>query len=611
LTETRKNDPYRLVVFLTLINFLPMKQLILLHIFFACSLLSFTQTRPYDFRDRQNGRPIFQNGYIDQPYVVVLDSGEWLCVFTTAKGIEGSRGQHIASTLSNDQGKTWSEPVRIEEPTSESASWAMPYKTRYGRIYVFYDYNGDKIHRLNNQENIREDILGWYCFKYSDDKGKTWSKRYRLPINVTAVDRQNDWGGKVHIMWGIGKPINVGKNSMLFAFTKIGKYMLDNSEGWFMRCDNIHTERDPEKLKWKNLPEGDHGVRNPALGSVQEEQNIVELSNGTLYCMYRTITGYAAETYSFDQGKTWTMPQLATYYTGNPIKNPRACPRIFKTQNGNYLFWHHANSGRDFGIRNPAWISGGIEKNGKIVWSQPEILVYAPGLEKERMSYPDLIEQDGRYWITETNKEQAMCHEVDKQFFQNLWNQFQAKTLATKELVINDTGDAIIGKQYTLPKAIEPAKDEGFTIDLVADITRLRQGEIILQSSDSSGRKVKLEMGPNYALTFSMSDGAKTTSWSSDGGVIQFHGTSKISVIVDFRAKIISYVINGIFNDGGKERMYGWGRLDATMGPVSSDKLKIGTIRTGGEHREKNKIQTFRFYDRPLTVSECVGNQRG
>lgn len=130
-----------------------------------------------DWRNVENGIKIYTNGYIDQPYVVILENGDWLAVFTTGEGHEGTGGQHIVSSVSQDKGKTWSEPVKIEKPGKESKSWAMPYITDYGRVYVFYDYNGDKIHNLGKRENIREDMLGWYCFKYSDNNGKTWSKR--------------------------------------------------------------------------------------------------------------------------------------------------------------------------------------------------------------------------------------------------------------------------------------------------------------------------------------------------------------------------------------------------------------------------------------------------
>ena len=53
--------------------------------------------------------------------------------------------------------------------------------------------------------------------------------------------------------------------------------------------------------------------------------------------------------------------------------------------------------------RNPGWISGGIEKDGAIHWSQPEVLLYDDD-PTVRMSYPDFIESDGRYFITETQK---------------------------------------------------------------------------------------------------------------------------------------------------------------------------------------------------------------
>ena len=90
-----------------------MKQYFLFSYFLLAGLVCFSQTKSYDFRDRLNGKPIFENGYIDQPYVVVLDSGEWLSVFTTGLGEEGSGGQHIVSSVSTDKGNSWSKPVLI------------------------------------------------------------------------------------------------------------------------------------------------------------------------------------------------------------------------------------------------------------------------------------------------------------------------------------------------------------------------------------------------------------------------------------------------------------------------------------------------------------------
>ncbi|MBK8565903.1 MAG: exo-alpha-sialidase [Saprospiraceae bacterium] len=290
-----------------------------------------------DPRHIANGHEIHTSGYIDMPYIVTLGDGTWLCTFTTGKLEEGLDGQHIAASRSTDLGQTWSAPVAIEPAVGPAASWAMPYLTSYGRVYVFYNYNGDEVNDLKG-EKIRNDILGWYCFKYSDDAGHTWSKRHRLPLRKTACDLANDWQGNVQIFWGIGKPITVG-GAMMLGFTKLGKYMLDNGEGWFFRCANINSERNPDSLQWKLLPDGEHGLRNPEFGSVQEEHSLVPMNDGRLCCIFRTQTGYLAEAYSSNGGRTWSRPRTAYYVDGRPVKTSRACPKVWRCANGKYLLW--------------------------------------------------------------------------------------------------------------------------------------------------------------------------------------------------------------------------------------------------------------------------------
>jgi hypothetical protein len=293
-----------------------------------------------DRRNIRNGSAIHEHGYCDMPYAVVTKDGNWLCVFTTGAGREGQRTQYIAATISADKGETWSAPIALEPPAGPEASWAMPLVTPGGRVYAFYNYNGDNIQTLKGKK-IRSDTLGWYCYKYSDDNGKSWSQRYRLGVRVTACDRTNDFEGKVQLMWGIGEPVVHGR-TVYFAFTKLGKYMLGNGEGWFFRSDNVLSEPDVTRINWEMLPAGEHGLRSEEFGSVQEEHNLVPLSNGDLYCVYRTTTGHPCHTYSRDGGRTWTKPRHATYSPeGRKIKNPRACPRLWKTGNGKYLFWFH------------------------------------------------------------------------------------------------------------------------------------------------------------------------------------------------------------------------------------------------------------------------------
>jgi hypothetical protein len=576
-------------------------------LFFAgsCSLPGAVSAQVTDWRNVKNGHLISSNGYCDQPYVVVLPDRKWLVVFTTNEGHEGSGGQHIVSSISVDQGKTWSKPVQIEHPGAESASWAMPYLTTYGRVYVFYDYNGDKIHELNGKKNIREDMLGWYCYKYSDDGGLTWSERHRLDVPNKPVDRRNDWNGKYQIQWGIGKPVDVDKG-MMFAFSKIGKYLLYDTEGWFFRCDNINTEKDQAKLKWVMLPEGETGVKNEKLSPTNEEQNIFQMNDGALYCMERTISGHPAEAYSRDGGKTWTTPQVPKYLDGIEMKNPRACPRIWKCKNGKYLFWYHNNGSWNFKSRNPAWVSGGIEKDGKIIWSQPEILLYEEEIEK-RMSYPDLIEQDGKYWITETNKEEAKCNEVPTSFLNALWSQFELSTVAEKDLVKQWTADEL--RPNSVLQAPQSDYQRGFTLDAAIDLEDLAAGQKIAFIKSTNGKTVELRTGEYGSVEVVLSDGVHTDAWHSDPGLIPAYGTHAVTVIVDNGPKIIQFVVDGTVCNGRDFRQYGWGTFTSNMGDMRFDQISLGQL-SEGQNRPAGKLSLLRLYNRPLMNTEAIGNYR-
>lgn len=556
---------------------------------------------PRDWRDIRNGDEIPSEGYCDQPYVVVAKDGNWLCTMTTGPGEEGEGGQHVVSTISRDHGKTWSSHVDIEAGDGPEASWAMPLATPSGRVYAFYVYNGGNVHTLGEREGIRADTLGWYCYRYTDDRGLTWSReRYRLPMRLTDVDRGNDWQGEVQIFWGIGKPIAFGESAM-FAFTKIGRYMLEESEGWFFRSDNVLSEEDPDKIAWELLPEGGRGLRNPAFGSIQSEQNLIPLDGGGLYCMYRTTTGHPCHAYSRDGGRTWSLPEHATYTPGGKkMKTPRACPRIWKTRNGKFLFWFHNHGGKDFHGRNPAWISGGLDINGHIHWSQPEILLYHPDMGDAgegrrggvRMSYPDLVEQDGRYWVTETQKTVARVHEIDAALFEGLWNQGSIKRVTEDGLLLS----AKAGQQPSMPKLPGLAGLGGFTLELWTGLEGLAPGRTLLDTRDENGKGIALTMAAEGAVRLDMSDGEIHAEWTSDKVPPGPH--HHVAVIVDGGPRIITFVIDGTLCDGGEERQYGWGCFPARLDDVNG----CAAIALDPA------VELLRVYGRYLRTSEAVAN---
>lgn len=568
-----------------------------------------------DPRDIRTGYEIPSEEYVDQPYVVVTKDNYWLCVEMTGPGVEGDVGQHVVAAISHDRGETWSELIDIEPTTGPLTSCVTPLMTPSGRVYVFYNYNGENV---TSRKAVCE---GWYCYKYSDDHGRTWSKRYRLPMRLTDVDRNNDFQGKHQLFWGIDEPVTY-QNTAYFAFTKVGRLAGSGlSEGWFYRSDNILTEQDAEKIEWQLLPDGETGLRSPEHGSVQTEHNIVPLANGDLYCVYRTTMGYPCHAYSRDGAHSWTSPVAVTYApNGYTLKNPRVCPKLFKTNDGKYLLWYHNHSSGSWFGRNPVWMTGGIEKRGYIHWSQPEIVLYHPdppdrsvgdALGWLGMSYPGFVEQDGRYWVTETQKSIARVHEIDATLLSGMWNQGGTKTIASDGIIVSF--DDVRSGEVDMPLLPNLARGSGlvnkgrlqpggFSLEFQIQFDDLLAGQIVLDSRNQDGRGFVVKTDESANLRLDLSDGEMISSWTSDPGLLKPGAWHHVVIIVDGGPSIISYVIDGVLCDGGTSRRYGWGRFHRDLDEINgSNKLRVATTVLG-------ELKLLRIYNRYLRTSEAIAN---
>lgn len=564
-----------------------------------------------DLRNIATGTRIPAENYCDQPYIVVTTDGNWLCVLTTGVGVEGQRGQHVVSTTSSDKGRTWSPLADIEPADGPEASWAMPLLTPSGRVYVFYNYNGDNLRELiadNDYSRHRLDTMGHFVMKYSDDNGRTWSKeRYDIPMRLFEIDRANPYGGKVLFFWGIGKPVTV-KDKVFLGMHKVGKLgetFIETSEGFWLASDNILTESDPARVRWETLPDGDVGLR-PIKGKIAEENTLVGLRDGSLYTVWRTAEGHPCHAYSRDGGHTWTPPEYATYTPGGRrIKQPRACCRIHRFSNGKYVLWFHNNSHRSFWhrARNPVWLSGGIEKYGFIHWSQPEILLYGADREKG-MSYPDWVEADGGYRVTETQKTVARIHEVDPALLEGMWNQWTEERLVKSGLVLALPAERTREARVDMPPLPDLSAGGGFTIDLDIAFKWFAPGQILLNTREDGGTGITVMTGERQTLMVYLSDGRTTERWESDAGLFQCDTPHHVSIIVDGLAKVLSFVVDGRLLDGGGDRLYGWLRFSDALGDVNG--AKKATIAPAFEGR----VLSLRIYDRYLRTSEAVANWR-
>ncbi len=591
-----------------------------------------------DPRHLANGRNIPSEGYADQPYIVQTDDGAWLCVITTGTGIEGAKGQHVVSMRSTNLGASWEKPVDLEPSDGPEASYAVLLKVPGGRIYAFYNHNTDRVPEVKREDSgvyKRVDSLGHYVFKFSDDHGRTWSaKRYEVPVREFDCDRTNIYGGQLRFFWNVGRPLLL-PDAALLVLHKVGAMgagFFAQSEGAFLLSKNILTERDPAKITFETLPDGTVGLRTPAGGGrVAEEQSIVRLSDGSLYCVYRTVDGWPTSTYSRDGGHTW---EPAAYKSATPggrrLKHPRAANFVWRCSNGKYLYWFHnhggaaiaqkaadlsGRSGSPYDDRNPAWLVAGIERDGptgKVIhWSQPEIALYDDD-SFIRMSYPDLVEQDGKFYLTETQKNVGRVHDLPAALVDGLFNQFESRQIATTNLALNLSG-AALKPEVAMPKLPEflirdnrrpdhGSKDlrAGFSVDFWLSPEAVPAGTALVDSRTATGQGLLVTSTAHGTVRITLNDGREEASWESDRGLFTPGRAHHVVITVDGGPKIITFIVDGVLCDGGTERQFGWGRFSPTLRSANgAAKLKLAPA-----------VRQLRLYSRALRTSEAVANFR-
>jgi len=549
------------------------------------------QLRTDDWRLLDNGKVIMEaEGYADQPYFLRVSDGALLLVCTTGPLEEGEFGQHIVSMRSTDDGNTWGERVQIEPPDGPEASWAVPLLTPSGRIYVFYTYNRDNVREVPGDRDTypdgicrRMDTLGYFVYKYSDDHGRTWStERYEAPMRPFEIDQLNPTGNKVCFFWNVGKPF-CHEGTAFIPFIKVGRFgegMFAVSEGALLASDNILTESDPSAIRFETLPEGEIGIRVPEGESpVSEEHSFVVLSDGAFFCVFRTISGYSAWSISRDAGRSWSAPDFLRYPDQRPVKHPRAATFIWKLSNNRYLYWFHNNPGRAYHDRNPVWCLAAREMDtpaGKTLeFSQPEILLHAPGEINRRTSYPDLMEMpDGSLLISETEKLVARIHPVPADFVQRICGQWDTPPLPDKTDLLWSWQRTSDGKaKEAMPpfpllynRWAKKRQDLHHGLSLLMTIRGgALQAGILLDNRDEAGRGFILELTDVLTVRLALNDGRAATCWESTLRLENENTIQTVGVILDGSAQIITGIVNGQFDDGGKKRPYGWGLLHPSL----------------------------------------------
>ena len=314
------------------------------------------------------------------------------------------------------------------------------------------------------------------------------------------------------------------------------------------------------------------------------------------------------------------------YADGRLMKHPRAANFAWRCENGKYLYWFHNHGGRfirehprrrtiAYEDRNPVWLAGGVEADsprGKIIrWSQPEIVLYDDD-PIVRMSYPDLVEDGGKYYLTETQKDIARVHKIDATLLKGLWEQAEAKSISTADLLLQlpASGQTMpaMRRAPPLPQFIRRSSRgdygadrlrTGVSLDLWVRLGSIQVGQALLDNRTPDGKGFLLRTADAGAVEIVMNDGRTENRWASDPGVLSAGPSTSYRRDSGQRTECDLIRDRRRVNDGGDSRQFGWGRFSSHFQSING----ATTLRL-------NHVLSLRIYGRALRTSETIASYR-
>lgn len=223
-----------------------------------------------------------------QPSLTRMANGELGLTYTS---LLPKRGAFKLFRRSADEGRTWSEPVRISDPALplSTGPWDKFYTLQSGRVIALL--HGLLIDDISKNEGPR----GTYAM-LSDDHGRTWQRSPRE--GTLRVDVEPHHGKE----WGFWEPALVEHapgRLLLMARTALGWLYESRSE------DNGTTWTDPVR---SNVP---NPIAPPVLTQVPGTRTLLLLHNSRVAMGVESLGGnrtLLAWRSSQDAGKTWSQP---------------------------------------------------------------------------------------------------------------------------------------------------------------------------------------------------------------------------------------------------------------------------------------------------------------
>jgi len=283
----------------------------------------------------------------------------------------GTRERHpdVCIWLARRENGRWLEPIQVADgvqpdgtrmPTWNPVLFQAPEN---GPLLLFYKVGPSP-------------STWWGMYKTSHDGGKTWSDAVRLPDGVLGPIKN--------------KPVVLSDGSWLSPSSTEG------AGGW-----QVHFERSSDAGKtWQIIGPVEKG---PGLEAIQP--SILFHRDGALQALCRTKQGVVAQTWSKDQGKTWSA------LTAAELPNPNSGTDAVTLADGRQLIVYNHSAHRPHEPKGNRWpLDVAVSEDG-LVWRHVLRLESEPN--HAGYAYPAVIQtSDGLVHITYTWDRRRIRHVV-------------------------------------------------------------------------------------------------------------------------------------------------------------------------------------------------------
>ncbi len=301
-----------------------------------------------------DGAARFTNAY---PVIARIRGGRLVVAFTIVPK-ENPDG-YIAAAVSDDQGKTWSPPIKIlDNPNQLDGDPSILW-------------TGERVFVYSTSVALPRTVIDLSrTFMVSSADGKAWTApvEIKLPFRYSVGKRHMgirlvDGTFAMPISWDLWA--ERGRPAKTEGEMNLASGVLKSTDGVEWREFGYLHITDP-----KVTPFSTGGVCEPAL---------VELRNGELYMLLRTGTNFLYESRSLDNGITWTAPRRSPLVSHN---TPAALWRLEDHPEEIIAIWNHSPL-----YRYP--LSVAISADGGRTWSHPRDVATSDG---PQVSYPNITQ---------------------------------------------------------------------------------------------------------------------------------------------------------------------------------------------------------------------------